>query len=154
MNSITPLRSEAQSGDLFSLVYSSAATEPFTPDALDDLLAHSRDRNRADDITGLLLYRRGRFVQFIEGPEAAVRAALARIRADPRHENVRVLIDGFSPTRQLPDWTMGYEKVADAAVPPPPGFRDTFDDLENLDDADAVVRALRELTLWFRVRTG
>lgn len=44
--------------------------------------------------------------------------------------------------------------MADARTPAPPGFRDTFDDLEILDDRDAVIRAMRELTLWFRVRSG
>lgn len=154
MSSIDPLRPDAHADDLYSLVYTSAATVPFTPDDLEHLLRNSRTRNHDDGITGLLLYRRGRFVQFLEGPESAVQALLARIRADPRHENIRVLIDGFTPSRQLPEWTMGYETVADARTPAPPGFRDTFDDLEILDDRDAVIRAMRELTLWFRVRSG
>lgn len=154
MSAIEPLRPEARGGDLYSLVYTSATVDAFTPDDLEELLRSSRVRNLGDDITGLLLYRRGRFVQFLEGPEPAVRALLARIRADPRHEKVRVLVDGFAPARQLPDWTMGYDKVAGEPTPPPPGFRDTFDDLESLDDTGAVVRAMRELTLWFRVRTA
>lgn len=153
MSAIDPLRPDAHDDDLYCLVYTSASTAPFSADDLEDLLRGSRTRNLGDGITGLLLYRRGRFVQFLEGPEPAVRALLGRIRADARHEKVRVLIDGFTPSRQLSEWTMGYETVADARRPAPPGFRDTFDDLEILDDRDAVIRAMRELTLWFRVRS-
>ncbi len=150
MTRIEPMRS---AGELYSLVYTSNATVPFEPADLDELLEDSRASNHAHDITGLLLYRRGRFTQFLEGPEQAVRELLARIEDDPRHTGIRVLIDGFTAHRQLPDWTMGYETVAEPAAPRPEGFRDTFDDLENAGDDDAVIRALRELTLWFRVRS-
>lgn len=48
---------------------------------------------------------------------------------------------------------MGYEPVREPAAPPPPGFRSTFDDLDDADDSDGVIRATQELSLWFRVRT-
>jgi hypothetical protein len=47
---------------------------------------------------------------------------------------------------------MGYEPIDEARTALPAGFRSTFDDLEAVDDADAVLRATRELSLWFRVR--
>lgn len=154
MSLIEPLNDASGASDLYSLLYTSTAVSPMTSDDLDALLAQSRDDNADDEISGMLLYRRGRFLQFLEGPEAAVRALLDRIRADPRHTGIRVLLDGYSPVRQLPGWTMGYERLSGEPTPPPPGFRDTFDDLENTDDTQAAVRALRELTLWFRVRAG
>ena len=153
MSLIEPMAADPTGDGLYSLVYTSSAVEPFTPGQLAGLLRQSRAHNAADDITGMLLYRRDRFIQFLEGPEDAVRALLARIAADPRHERVRVLVDGYAPDRQLADWTMGYEQISDAPVPPPPGFRDTFDDLENGDDG-AVIRAVRELAFWFRARAS
>lgn len=154
MTRIEPMVASDEAEGLYSLVYTSSAAAPFSTEDLDDLLHYSRASNRAHDITGLLLYRRGRFTQFVEGPEGAVRALLARIQADSRHTSIRVLIDGFAATRQLPEWTMGYETVAHSDTPPPEGFRDTFEDLESIGDDDAVIRALRELTLWFRVRSS
>ncbi|WP_022906673.1 BLUF domain-containing protein, partial [Curtobacterium sp. B18] len=47
---------------LQSLVYMSSATEPFDDDALEDVLAHARERNTADGLTGLLVHRNGRFM--------------------------------------------------------------------------------------------
>lgn len=151
IDALTP--TESAEG-VYSLLYTSNAATPFSTAELEDLLRDSRASNREQDITGLLLHRKGRFTQFLEGPERAVRALLARIEADDRHTGIRVLIDGFAERRQLPDWTMGYETVADSATPRPEGFRDTFDDLESSGDDDAVLRALRELTLWFRVRSA
>lgn len=138
----------------YSLVYTSEARTPFTDDQLSELLAQARDANEAAGITGILLYRGGRFVQFLEGPEGAVRRLMSTIADDPRHEKVRLLIDGHPETRQFPAWTMGYEPLRVSSTEPPAGFRDTFDDLESVDDADAVLRAARELSIWFRARTA
>jgi hypothetical protein len=139
--------------ELFSLVYSSTATRPFDDDDLAALLESSRRSNTAVEITGVLLYRGGRFIQFLEGPESEVRTLMARITEDSRHTNVRVLLDGHGPHRQFAEWSMGYEPIQMPAGPPPAGFRDTFDDIDRLDDRNAVVRAARELSLWFRRRS-
>lgn len=137
---------------LFSLVYTSSAAEPFAAHDLDALLESSRQANHEADITGLLLYRNGRFVQFLEGRESSVRPLFDRIAADRRHTSVRVLVDGYPTARTFDAWSMGYETLRDAAGPPPEGFRDSFTDIEQADDRDAVVRALQELSIWFRHR--
>lgn len=138
---------------LYSLVYASTAASAFDDADLEALLRQARERNDARGISGLLLYRRGRFVQFLEGPEDEVRALYAKIRNDPRHVAPRILNEGRPDHRQFADWTMGYEPVREPAAPPPPGFRSTFDDLDDADDSDGVIRATQELSLWFRVRT-
>lgn len=148
------MRHDATANSLYSLVYSSFATTTFEDAELEALLTQSRASNDEADITGMLLYRNGRFIQYLEGPEKSVRSLLARISADPRHNDVRVLIDSRPTTRQFAEWTMGYEPVVEPTTPLPDGFRSTFDDLERADDADSVLRATRELSYWFRVRQG
>lgn len=143
---------DPEAASLYSLVYSSTATEPFDDDALQKLLAHSRESNSEADITGMLLYRKGRFVQFLEGPESQVRELMSVISADPRHTGIRIMMDGHADARRFAEWTMGYEPVREPNGSLPVGFRSTFDDLELQDDPDAVLRATRELSLWFRVR--
>lgn len=142
----------APSEALYSLVYTSESRVPFDDRTLTELLERSRDANHAKGITGILLFRRERFVQFLEGPEGAVRALMHRIADDPRHAKIRILIDGNPAHRQFTAWTRGYQPIQEPSTPPPPGFRDTFDDLESIDDADAVLRAARELTIWFRAK--
>jgi hypothetical protein len=139
---------------LYSLVYSSRAVEHFDDAELATLLGKAREFNESQDISGMLLYRDGRFIQFLEGPEERVRHLMDDITVDPRHTDVRVLLDGHPTTRQFSDWTMGYEPIAAPTEPAPTGFRNTFDDLERIDDTDAVARAARELSLWFRVRAA
>lgn len=141
-------------GPLLSLVYSSRAVVGFGLDALDGLLEHARTANEAAGITGLLLYRDHRFLQLLEGPEAAVREKMAFITEDPRHDHVTVLLEEQVPERQFPGWTMGYAAEDTMQHADVPGYRTTFDDLDFLpDDHDAgpVVPALRELVRWFRV---
>jgi len=137
---------------VFSVVYSSNATAPFSDDALGELLQQSRASNAQRDITGMLLYRNGRFIQILEGPEQAVRETMGKIERDPRHDHLRVLIDEFIEERNFAEWTMGFEPITMPDKDAPEGFRDTFDDLESHGDPSATLRAARELSLWFRVR--
>ncbi|MFN7222855.1 MAG: BLUF domain-containing protein [Paracoccaceae bacterium] len=75
---------------LLQLTY---ASRPFGFDAvmLNAILFDARRCNARDGITGALICRDDLFLQLLEGPEAAVEAAYARIRADDRHIEVRQL---------------------------------------------------------------
>lgn len=138
---------------LVSISYVSAAAESFDDARLAELLDQSRRSNHEHDLTGMLLYRRGRFFQVLEGPQDAVDELMTKIRRDPRHTDVRMLLSEEIDERRFSEWTMGYEPIGVPSTPAPEGFRDTFDDLES-DDDDATIRAVRELTVWFRARTA
>ena len=78
--------------DLLEVVYISASKAPLSPDALRELLAKARANNARLDITGMLTYAQGSFLQILEGPEAPVTALFKKIARDPRHHKVlRVL---------------------------------------------------------------
>lgn len=149
-SSVQPIGASA----LHSLVYSSRATEDFTEAQLPELLARARAHNAAINVTGMLLYRQGRFIQFLEGTDHEVHELFAAISADSRHASVRVLLDEPVEERQFQEWTMGYEPSAEFSGPAPAGFRDTFEDLESAQEHFVTSRAARELTLWFRVRSA
>lgn len=138
--------------DLISLVYTSNASQPFRTTALEHLLEECRRFNSEHDITGMLLYRDGRFIQVLEGPRAAVESLAARIEGDQRHHDVRILLTEPISQRSFADWTMGYRAFRPEPSSIPQGYRDSFADLESGADAVTVNRALFELTLWFRVR--
>jgi len=138
---------------LVSISYVSAAAESFDDARLAELLDQSRRSNHEHDLTGMLLYRRGRFFQVLEGPQDAVDELMTKIRRDPRHTDVRMLLSEEIDERRFSEWTMGYEPIGVPSTLAPEGFRDTFDDLESDDDDDAI-RAVRELTVWFRARTA
>lgn len=72
-----------------------------------DVLKVSQRNNKAQGLSGYLLFDKDYFAQVLEGEAAAVEAALARIRVDPRHRDVTLLGSRERRTRQFEGWTMG-----------------------------------------------
>jgi hypothetical protein len=107
---------------MFYLVYVSTAAHNFSRTELVALLAKSKENNARRDITGMLLYKDGNFMQALEGEETAVRALYATICADPRHKNWMVIDDGFEDARQFGDWSMGFRDLNDPDIRSIPGF--------------------------------
>ena len=99
---------------MLTLVYISTARSPITTAMCEDILAASRVNNQVDGISGLLVAGQKRFLQALEGPEAAVRETYARIAADPRHYACVILGERRSETRQFGNWAMGYSAGGDA----------------------------------------
>ena len=113
--------------------FSSAKTLMEQPD-LEALLAQARRNNAAQDLTGLLLYNDGCFVQYFEGPPEAVTGLIARLRHDQRHHNMIRMTEGPVEDRSFADWTMGFATV-DGQLALPGGFDLTWESLnERLDN--------------------
>lgn len=93
---------------IHQLVYISRETYPLRADDLIRLLLSAREYNRRADVTGVLLYRGGWFMQLLEGSEAEVEALYAHIASDPRHGEVERLLSRASAARLMQGWSMGY----------------------------------------------
>jgi hypothetical protein len=93
---------------LHQIVYISRFRHRPTEEELTALLEQSRAKNKALDITGILLYADGRVVQVLEGEELVVHELYATICRDPRHHQVAKLVDIPITSRQFPAWTMGF----------------------------------------------
>ena len=102
--------------------YVSTPTVPFSDRDLSDLLRAARATNARHDVTGKLVVLEDedgvvRFAQVIEGPEDALAVVVERIRADPRHDQIRVVVDdAMQAGRRFAGWDMAIERV------PPPVF--------------------------------
>ena len=107
---------------MFTLVYSSIAVKPLSGSELLDLLEQSRDKNLRLEVTGLLLYKEGSFMQALEGDEEVVRALYATIRKDRRHHHVLTLLATPVAARQFPDWSMGFKNLGDVQAEAVPGY--------------------------------
>lgn len=88
------------------LVYRSRAVSAFSTKDLTAMQQQSQARNEAHDITGLLCYSKGHFVQVLEGSEAEVHALFAKVQQDKRHDQVQVLSERASSHRWFADWRM------------------------------------------------
>ena len=58
------------------------------------ILGVSDANNRRDDLKGLLIFHRGQFLQLIEGRRIDLDRLLKRLGPDPRHENMRLMVNG------------------------------------------------------------
>lgn len=111
-----------QSDQLHQVVYVSAATRPIGEQELAGILKVARDNNVSRDITGMLLYRGGNFLQVLEGPASGVLELCEKLCRDPRHENVRVLLQGPLMSRAFGSWSMGFRDITWLKAENVPGF--------------------------------
>lgn len=112
---------------IFAVVYSSVASAPMGSAELRSLLSQSRDRNRRDGVSGMLLYRTGRFMQLLEGEEETVRTLVDTIVGDPRHTDVTTLWSTHREERLFPDWSMGFRDLTGQARAGLDGYVDIMD---------------------------
>ncbi len=112
---------------MIRIIYSSAATAPFSERELEELLQKSRLNNLAADITGMLLYKDGNFMQTLEGPAIAVQTLLGKIKSDSRHSDVTTLMEGPILERSFGNWSMGFKKITQDTPISIPGYHDSGD---------------------------
>lgn len=74
--------------------------------ALAAIMKQSRTGNADKGITGALMLYDDWFAQVLEGPQAAVEALYARIKADARHDGVWLNEAGPTPKRLFGKWAM------------------------------------------------
>ena len=91
---------------LVRLLYASRAVDT-QPEAIEDILAKSRQFNPASGITGILCYGGGIFLQAIEGGRNAISELYGHIQKDVRHKDVVLLHYEEITERRFGGWTMG-----------------------------------------------
>ena len=139
---------------MLSLTYFSSATRLLDADELAGLLAHIRPRNAALDVTGMLLYSDGNFVQTLEGPDAAVRSIFAGITADPRHHGIFVALEDAVTVRAFPDWSMGFRDVSGTAAADLEGFSTFLRDVRAGKETEGAQDAAHQLLRVFGETVG
>ena len=106
--------------DLFQVMYVSRSIVPLQAGAFEraiqDILAASARNNPSAGLTGALLYDRGRFLQWLEGPAASLVDRLDAIVKDPRHDDVEVALHQSASARRFPEWRMAFTHVGEAAI--------------------------------------
>lgn len=96
-----------------------------------DILHNSRQHNAALNISGVLLYSEGTFIQVLEGRDGVIDALYSRIQADQRHKNVMKLIDEPITEKSFAQWLMGFAVT----------------DVEKTDKLVGYLRSISELDL-------
>jgi len=113
---------------MLSLIYVSTSVKLLNDEELLDILKISRENNSSKDVTGLLLYKGGNFMQVLEGPDEAVEALYEKIKVDPRHKDVNVLSREQISARQFPAWEMAFQNLDNPEVKNEPGYSQFLQD--------------------------
>jgi len=113
---------------MLSLIYVSTSVEMMKDDELLDILKVSRENNQEGEVTGMLLYKGGNFMQVLEGPDDAVNAVFEKIKKDPRHKDVSVLSREQIQKRQFSSWEMAFQNLDNPAIKNEPGYSQFLQD--------------------------
>ncbi len=93
-----------------AIMYMSQSVDPvpkiWLPANLENILARARSNNRKHGISGVLSFKKGHYLQIVEGPNDEVDQLYANIQHDPRHKSVSVICTIQTKQRYLQDWDM------------------------------------------------
>ncbi len=122
------------SESLIHLAYISQATTLMDDSQLERLLEKARENNLEKDITGMLLYSDGAFLQIIEGTENNLNDTYDIIVQDNKHHRITQLFKKPITERDFGDWTMGYRRLSSDDIGDIPGMNHILEGTESLED--------------------
>jgi len=93
---------------MIKLIYASSAVYPFSEDELLSLLETAHENNAKRNITGMLVYGNGDFLQVIEGEEDQINTLFEIIKQDHRHTDITLIAKTHITQRTFTDWKMGF----------------------------------------------
>lgn len=127
---------------LTNVVYVSAATHHLDPAELGRIVDVSRRNNARHGITGLLLHHEGNFMQALEGAETEVLALVERIRQDPRHTGMIVMVQQAIERRHFADWAMGCRNADRLSPSQRETVRQRFDEIRGSATGSSIAMTL------------
>jgi hypothetical protein len=121
----------------YYLIYISQTKADWDQKQLIQLLQSSWNKNKENNVSGMLVYLGDKFIQLLEGAEEKVVETYERIVQDDRHSNIRKLLEGYSDKRIFKDWSMGFKMIDEIEFHQMAGFRDPLqffsgDNINNL----------------------
>jgi hypothetical protein len=98
---------------LFQVLYSSTIQGLDHQKLIEEILLQSRKNNKKNDLSGILLFRNGDFLQLLEGDKINVYHTLKKIRDDNRHKGMKILFEGEIQKRVFEGWQMAFKSDKD-----------------------------------------
>ena len=100
----------------------------------EEKLHYARAFNKIDNITGILMHRRGAFLQVLEGNSEDVGNLLSRILSDPSHNKIKIILDASIDRRIFANGTMGCADFDKPELSLIPGIRTDLSDPQVIKD--------------------
>ena len=127
---------------LRQIVYVSAAGRLMRDPELLDILEVARANNTQLQVTGMLMYSDGSFIQVLEGQPPVVEKLLRKIRRDTRHRGFMILLDRVVQERDFEGWSMGFQRVAQLELDQIAGFYEWSAEMPTRRKTAAAVRLI------------
>ncbi|WP_425390464.1 BLUF domain-containing protein [Ekhidna sp.] len=105
-----------ESEPLYRLVYTSARMPRCTDEDIEQILEISRENNAKQNITGILIHTKDRFLQVLEGEERKVKALYEKINHDNRHGGSVMRFCEPVTKRYFSDWNMAGKRIDENKV--------------------------------------
>ncbi|WP_448702557.1 BLUF domain-containing protein [Mucilaginibacter sp. AW1-3] len=109
---------------LHQVIYTSYLKNNFNECDFFSQLMLSRQSNTENNITGMLFYASGKYLQLIEGPKNSVTQLMGNIHQDERHYDIEILTDTPINYRNFANRPMEYRLFADNELEQMIGFDD------------------------------
>jgi hypothetical protein len=95
------------------LFYCSLAKNDISKDDILNILSWSRQYNKKNDVTGILLYwkKTNQFMQVLEGEENIILDLYDKISKDPRHSLLKIIYQEDIKARGFKGWTMAFQDI-------------------------------------------
>jgi Sensors of blue-light using FAD len=138
---------------IVQITYVSKASMEFGTADLLKLLIDSRNYNKDNDITGILIFENDKFLQVIEGSGDTTENLFQRIVKDGRHHDVNLIASKEVARHEFPKWTMAFAGAGSLARYSFRGFKpiiDSSDQSNTTDVLDAANRLLNQFSGFFR----
>ena len=79
---------------MYRIIYLSSAIDSVDETELENLLVKSRENNKLNEISGILLHIDGDFIQVLEGHKEIVTNLYNKIATDKRHKGIITVAKG------------------------------------------------------------
>lgn len=101
---------------IYQTLYLSSAKKNIDSDTIKMIVATAEDHNSKHNITGILLFRGGVFLQLLEGERETVETLFKKIEKDTRHSNIIRIFSIEGHERIYTNWAMGYHEISDLDI--------------------------------------
>ncbi len=124
---------------IMHFVYCSRATDGVDDAQVGRIVEAAQRSNVGRGITGVLVFGRGVFFQWIEGPTAQIQKLIANLHSDPRHYDIVTLSQSEEERERLyPNWGMEMVEAEDIRTV----LQDALESTEDESNIEALKRIL------------
>lgn len=92
--------------DLYFLIYRSTETRKLSVQEMNKLVRNAQHFNKIKNITGILIYKSGTYVQYIEGKKVDIIMLYEKLLRDERHHSINLLERKSISKRRFSKWAM------------------------------------------------